>query len=635
MGSGFRQMFLLLQPHVRPRIGALCLIVVLATIAAFGLRAPMLLLDPLWNQVIFPQQQLEEVAPDTEENRAQRALDRGFESARSRVSKVVLGEHATPQAERRTALWTVSILLVFAALVSALAHYLFQTISRWVSLRLVLDLRMRLAGHLLGLSMRYHGQRRMGDVLSRMAEDVSQTLSVVRLSMKELVLEPILVVASLAVSAVVAPGLTLLVVLVLSPLTLPLGLLGKRVRRRSRKSLSTLGSTVQVLVQMLQGIRTVKAFNAEQRELENYRRVNEAYVRHAMRTERTVALARSSTILLSHIGFAALLVGVGLLIINRQLFSDGSEMMQFFGGLALSYTHIRRVLDAVTRVQEATGAADRLQHILAEQTDLPQAVAPVSIDSLGRGIQLHEVCFAYPDTERDAISDLSLDIRHGETLALVGPSGAGKTTLIDLIARFIDPRTGRVTVDGHDIRNLAGKSWSSLFAMVGQDPFLFHASISENIRYGRPSATADEIEAAARAANIHEFICSLPKGYETQVGDAGTRLSGGERQRMTIARAIVKGAPLLFLDEATSALDSESERLVQEALDRLMQGRTVIVIAHRLSTIRDADRIAVLEAGRLRELGTHDELLSAGGIYARLHQVQYRGDDERPAPARP
>jgi ABC-type multidrug transport system fused ATPase/permease subunit len=214
-------------------------------------------------------------------------------------------------------------------------------------------------------------------------------------------------------------------------------------------------------------------------------------------------------------------------------------------------------------------------------------------------------------------------VRPGETLALVGHSGAGKSTLIDLIARFIDPDQGRITAGGRDLRELTLDSWTALYAMVGQVPFLFHDTLRENIRYGKPDATEAEIEAAARAAHIHDFIRMLPRGYDTVVGDEGSRLSGGQRQRITIARAILKGAPLLLLDEATSALDSESEAEVQRALDELRAHRTVIVIAHRLSTIRNADRIAVLELGRLVELGTHAELLRKNGAYARLHRVQF------------
>jgi ABC-type multidrug transport system fused ATPase/permease subunit len=246
-----------------------------------------------------------------------------------------------------------------------------------------------------------------------------------------------------------------------------------------------------------------------------------------------------------------------------------------------------------------------------------------AIRGLGSGLRFERVSFAYAAGGGDAVADFELSVRPGETLALVGPSGAGKSTIVDLVARFIDPTRGRITVDGLDLRDLTLDSWTAQYAMVGQTPFLFHTSIGENIRYGRADATPEQVERAARAAGIHDFVAGLPHGYETDVADAGSRLSGGQRQRITIARAFLKDAPLLLLDEATSALDVESEKVVQEALERLMTDRTVIVIAHRLSTVRNADRIAVMDQGRLAELGTHAELLVRGELYARLHAAQF------------
>jgi ABC-type multidrug transport system fused ATPase/permease subunit len=340
-----------------------------------------------------------------------------------------------------------------------------------------------------------------------------------------------------------------------------------------------------------------------------------------MRVARAVARIHASTTLISHLGFALLLCAAGWLVIVRgQAIGD---ILVFFTAIGTSYGSIKRLSQTMGHVQESAGAADRLQSLLDEPLRIRERPLARRIDGLGSGLVFESVSFTYPGGEAPAIAGLDLEIRPGETLALVGPSGAGKTTLIDLIARFIDPDEGRVLADCHDLRDLSLDAWTGLFAMVNQEPFLFHTTILENIRYGRPDASQAEVEAAARAASIHDFILSLPQGYQTNAGDAGSRLSGGQRQRITIARALLKGAPLLLLDEATSALDSESEAAVQEALERLMRGRTVVVIAHRLSTIRKADRIAVLERGRLVELGSHAELLERGGLYARLHAVQF------------
>ena len=625
------QLYRLLRPEVRPRVGMLALVAVLATVTAFGVKAPLMLLQPLWNTVLFPEASVSEPASalpgaerlDLIESEPQQAALRAFESTRQAVAETLYGAQLGENELRLSALWTVAFLMAVLTVLAGVAMYFQILLARWVALRMVIDLRVRLARHLVALSMHYHGQRRFGDLLSRISADVNKTLQVANLCLRDLIQQPLMVLASIAVAAYAALWPTVVFVLILPAAAAPIALLGKRVRKRSKKSLDKLGDSIEILTQIFTGIRTVKAFRAEERELDRYRAVNEGYLSSSMKMVRAVATIRSSSHMFSYLGFTGLILLVGWVSIEHPLFGEGGEMVVFFAAIGMIYQHTRRITSAFNKIQESAGAADRLLELLEEPADIVDAPDAAVAHGLGAGVRFEGVSFAYPEGEGQALSELDLELVPGETLAVVGPSGAGKSTLVDLIARFIDPTTGRITVDGVDLRQLTLDSWTGTYALVGQTPFLFHDSILENIRYGKPDASEAEIHAAAAAAQIHEFIESLPEGYATRVGDEGSRLSGGQRQRITIARAILESAPLLLLDEATSSLDSESEAAVQRALDELMINRTVIVIAHRLSTIRNADRIAVLQDGRLVELGSHDELIARDGVYARLFATQY------------
>jgi subfamily B ATP-binding cassette protein MsbA len=630
VAADFRTTYRLLKPHARPHLLAFVGLVVLGWLTALGQRSIVLLVYPAID-ILFPPAahaaKTAEVAAKTDMPGWLGGISQFFQARVADIHAWLVGESITVS-DRLAGLGRLALVMAVMALVAALAQYAFLTTARWVALRMVVDLRMRIARHLMSLSMVYHGRRHFGDLLSRISSDVTTTLQTLTIGIKDLLQEPLMALTSLFVAAWIAPLPTLFVAAGLAFIVFPVARLSRRVRRGSSKSLSTLGSSVQALSQMFQGIRTVKAFRAEEREIESYRQINEDYVRSTMRMVRAQALSSASTLLFSHIGMAGLVVVVGYLTLQAGIFTNEKDLAAFFVSVSAAYASVKDMTKAVTQVQESVGASERIQSLLDERPDVVERPGARTASGLGSGVSFENVTFGYVGGDGDAISGFDLTIHPGETLALVGSSGSGKSTLVDLIARFIDPTRGRIAVDGHDLRDLTFDSWTAQYAMVGQTPFLFHTSIEENIRYGKPGATQAEVEAAARAAGIHEFIRALPDGYATNVADAGSRLSGGQRQRITIARAFLKDAPLLLLDEATSALDSESEAVVQEALERLMAHKTAVVIAHRLSTIRRADRIAVLDKGQLVEIGSHDELMARGGAYARLHAAQFKAPQE-------
>jgi subfamily B ATP-binding cassette protein MsbA len=395
---------------------------------------------------------------------------------------------------------------------------------------------------------------------------------------------------------------------------------GGRIRRHARKTLERLADVTDSVAQMLSGIRVVKAFNMEAAEQEAFRDRNRQQVRRALKLVRSEAWAGvvPQFVAVSLAGALALLMADYL---HRRGELELGQMAICVISLSLVASRLKRIVKAYNDLQQSTASVDRVFELIDTEPEIADSPGAVELEGVKEGVRFEDVHFAY-DAE-PVLKGIDLFVPCGQTYAIVGETGAGKSTMLDLIPRFYDPQQGAVKVDGLDLRDVARQSLMRQVAIVGQHPFLFNRPIAENIRYGKPDAADEEVIAAARAANIHEFITSLPEGYQTLAGEAGDRFSGGQRQCITIARALLKNAPILILDEATSSLDAQSERLVQDALENLMANRTTFVIAHRLSTVRHADQIVVLRDGRIVERGKHEELLALGGEYDRLYRLQF------------
>ena len=486
--------------------------------------------------------------------------------------------------------------------------------------RVVAQLRGELFGRLISLSLDFHSAHRVGELVSRLSSDVTLVRTMLTQTVTSLLSSSIGLIGSVIILFTLSPTL-LFVVLLLAPALIVVAIVfGRPLQRISTQVQDTIARSTTTAEEALSGIRVVKSYVREGWELDRY----DTDLRTVVATGSRLALWRAGFgALMGFLGFGAI---AALLWYTGHQVIDGTLGIGTLTGFLLYGVAIGASLGSIAglygQFREGTGAIQRVFEIIDTRPTILDAPDARPLERVAGRIELDAVTFAYlPD--RPVLRELSLEIPTGETLALVGPSGSGKTTLVGLIPRLWEVTTGAIRLDGVDIRDVTVDSLRGQIGLVAQEATLFGGSVAENIRYGRLDATDEEMKAAARAANAHDFISALPDGYDTLVGDRGSRLSGGQRQRVAIARAILKDPPILLLDEATSSLDNESERLVQEALNRLKVGRTTIIVAHRLSTIRAADRIAVLDDGVLVELGTQDELLALDGLYARLHRTQF------------
>ncbi len=512
-------------------------------------------------------------------------------------------------------------LLLFFALRSA-AVFLNGYYMHWVGSRLVFDLRNRIFKNLQDQSLAFFGKSDVGSLISHVTNDANAVENGISQHVADLTQAPVVVLVSVvsAVHIVLVndfPSWFFASLIMVPVVFVPIIVFGRRVRSHTDQALKGIGRLVSRMQENLTGIRVVKAFHTEEREYAGFRRMNEDYFHnfiHAVRAQLWV------TPCIEFLGVLCACIGL------VACFAHGIELNQLMPlGMALyvAYKPIKQLAKMNVSLQRSVAAADRLFTLMDADLKLPIHPDPVVKDKFEERIVFDRVTFAYGPESEPAVRDLSLELARGQTVAFVGETGSGKTTVANLLARFYDPTEGRVLIDGLDLRQVEISSLRRLIGVVTQETILFNESIADNIAYGTPDATVEQIVEAAKQANAHQFVMADPQGYQRVVGDKGFVLSGGQRQRIAIARAILRNPPILILDEATSALDTVTEQLVQEALLHLMENRTVFAIAHRLSTIRHADQICVLDRGRIIERGTHEELYDKCGVYHRLCDIQF------------
>jgi ATP-binding cassette, subfamily B, bacterial MsbA len=598
-----------LRPHGHVFAGAVGATFIFAALDAFSFALFIPFLNALLGDPSGP-------APETIST-GDKLLDRLLDGSVGRVVDL----QAPPEDAIRGIILFILVVFAVKNVFDFLKTYLMARVQQGVTR----DLRDRVYDHLLELDMAFFGRTKVGQILSRLTYDVEQLRVLVAKELGKVVSSVFEFVATVAFAILISFKLTL-VAFVIVPAAMGIwGPLIRKLKRNDRRVSEAAADVNAHIQETLSGVRLVKSSSMEDYERERFHGLTRRYYQRFLRSERLRALASPITEMLSALGTVILLwYGARLVLVSGEL--TGPEFITFLALSLKLYSPVKYLAKFPALIQPGLVGAERIFEFLDAPIDVRDRDGARPFPGLEREITFHDVRFEYRPGE-PVLEDISFRVPRGSVVALVGPSGAGKTTLLDLLARFYEVTGGQISMDGEDIREFSLRSLRSTMGIVSQETVLFHDTVRSNIAYGKPNAGKEDIEAAARTAYAHEFIVRMPKGYDTVVGERGTELSGGQRQRLAIARAILRNPPILVLDEATSSLDTESERVVQRAIERLLEGRTVFVIAHRLSTVQRADQILVMDAGRIVERGTHQRLLEAGGLYRRLYEMQFSDRD--------
>ncbi|MDQ6980501.1 MAG: lipid A export permease/ATP-binding protein MsbA [Ghiorsea sp.] len=523
-----------------------------------------------------------------------------------------------------TYIYLMPLGIIILYLIKGIAFYGQATLMAFIGQRIIFDIRNMIYNQLTAQSLSFFTHRKTGELLGRITYDITLLQGAVSTTVTSLMRDVMSIIFLLAVIFNSDWILALLSLIVFPIMVYPIVHFGQKMRQASYDGQVSMGKMSSLIEETVGGIRVVKAFGMEKYERSRFKAITEDFMTHQIKAMKVQALSFPIMEFVAGLGIAGILLYGGIRVAEGE--ATAGDLMSFIVSLLLLYDPVRRLSRANNEIQQGLSAAERIFEILDAPIDVQDPKKAEVIKPFAKAIDFKDVCLTYPGVSKPVLSNINLSIKSGEVVALVGRSGAGKTTLANMVLRFMDPSSGSIHIDGHDLRTFNQTDLRSQMSLVTQEIVLFNDTVLNNIAYGHESIDREKVIAIAKIANAHEFIEKLENGYDTLVGERGVILSGGQRQRLSLARALLKNAPILVLDEATSSLDTESERLVQQAIDKLMQDRTVLVIAHRLSTIRNADKIVVLDAGEIVQVGSHDTLLKQGGIYAELYQLQF-GDD--------